>query len=309
MFDAVGIYDALQSMTAMRPVVVDPNISFTQLSQELCAALTEEVLAIVRDQFVAKLQRKKRHLTESAARDFETCAGMTPDAFIANIRKMPLAEVAAWFTQNPGLGEILDRRSDAPSIPILISHHEDALREVKQGFGDTDKPEDYIEAFKTFINSNGNQIPALVTVVTRPQELTRKQLRELQYELDKAGFSETNLAAAWKQMTNQEMAASIIGYIRQAAIGDPLIPFTERVDRAMQTMLASRNWPQPQREWLKKLAAQTKANRLVDRAALDDPDLIFKRDGGGFTRLDKLFDGKLEQVLNHFNDSVWKLPA
>ena len=241
-FDAVGIYDALQGMTAMRPVVVDPNIKFTQLARELTEAPTEEVLSLVRDQFVAKLQRKKRHLSETAARDFETCAGMTPDAFIENLRSIPLPEVAAWFTQNPGLGEILDRKNDGPKDPIFISHHEDTLREVKQGYGDTEKPEDYIESFKTFINSKGNQIPALVTVVTRPQELTRKQLRELQYELDKAGFSETNLSAAWKQMTNHEMAASIIGYIRQAAIGDPLIPFTQRVDHALQTMLGTRAW-------------------------------------------------------------------
>ncbi len=304
-FDAVGIYDSLQGMTAMRPVVVDPSISFTQLTQELSTAPTDEARALVRDQLVTKIQRKKRHLSATAGQDFETAAGMPPDAFIAHIRAIPLAEVAAWFTEHPGLGEILDRKNDGPATPIFISHHPDQLREVKQGFGDTDKPEDYIEAFKTFINSSGNQIPALVTVVTRPQELTRQQLRELQYELDKAGFTETNLSAAWSQMSNQEIAASIIGYIRQAAIGDPLIPFSERVEHALQTMLATRNWTTPQREWLKKLAAQTKANRIVDRSALDDPNLIFKRDGGGFTRLDKLFDGKLDQVLHHFNDSVW----
>jgi type I restriction enzyme R subunit len=74
-------------------------------------------------------------------------------------------------------------------------------------------------------------------------------------------------------------------------------------------MLASRAWTNPQREWLKKLAAQTKANRLVDRAALDDPDLLFKREGGGFPRLNKVFDGKLNQVLTHFNDSIWKTRA
>jgi type I restriction enzyme R subunit len=304
-FDAVGIYESIQGVTAMRPVVVDPNISFTQLTQELSTAPTEEARALVRDQLVAKIQRKKRHLSETAKQDFETAAGMPPDAFIAHLRAMPLAEVATWFTENPGLGEILDRKNDGPSQPVFISHHEDKLREVKQGFGATDKPEDYIEAFKNFVNSSGNQIPALVTVVTRPQELTRKQLRELQYELDKAGFSESNLTAAWSKMNNHQIAASIIGYIRQAAIGDPLIPFSERVDHALQTMLATRNWTTPQREWLKKLAAQTKANRIVDRAALDDQNLIFKREGGGFNRLNKIFDDKLDQVLKHFNDSVW----
>lgn len=53
-FDAVGIHDALQGITAMRPVVADPDISFTQLSQELCAAPTEETLALVRDEFGGK---------------------------------------------------------------------------------------------------------------------------------------------------------------------------------------------------------------------------------------------------------------
>lgn len=304
-FDAVGIYESIQGVTAMRPVVVDPSISFTQLTQELSTAPSDEARALVRDQLVAKIQRKKRHLSETARQDFETAAGMPPDAFIAQLRAMPLAEVATWFTENPGLGEILDRKNDGPSQPVFISHHPDELREVRQGFGSTDRPEDYIEAFKNFVNSSGNQIPALVTVVTRPQELTRKQLRELQYELDQAGFTESNLTAAWSKLNNHQIAASIIGYIRQAAIGDPLIPFTERVDHALQTMLATRNWTTPQREWLKKLAAQTKANRVVDRAALDEEHLIFKTEGGGFNRLNRIFDNNLDQVLKHFNDSVW----
>ena len=61
----------------------------------------------------------------------------------------------------------------------------------------------------------------------------------------------------------------------------------------------------PQRDWLKRIAAQTTANLLVDREALDDPDLVFKREGGGFTRLDKIFNGQLQQVLEAFNDSMW----
>jgi type I restriction enzyme R subunit len=304
-FDAVGIYDSIQSVTAMRPVVVDPAISFTQLTQELCSAPSDEARALVRDQLVAKIQRKKRHLSAKAQQDFETAAGMPPDEFIAKLRAMPLAEVATWFTENPGLGEILDRKNDGPSQPVFISHHPDTLGEVTRGYGETDRPEDYIEAFKNFINTAGNQIPAMITVVTRPQELTRKQLRDLQYELDKAGFTENNLTAAWGKMNNHEIAASIIGYIRQAALGDPLVPFNERVDQALHSMLASRNWTTPQREWLKKLAAQTKANRIVDRAALDEDHLIFKREGGGYKRLNKIFDDKLDQVLKHFNHAVW----
>jgi type I restriction enzyme R subunit len=110
-------------------------------------------------------------------------------------------------------------------------------------------------------------------------------------------------------MTNQDIAARIVGYIRQAAIGDALIPYEQRVDRALQTILISKNWTTPQRQWLQKIAAQTKANLIVDRAALDDPDLVFKREGGGFARLDRIFGGELQQVLDTFNDSIWPLAA
>ena len=256
-----------------------------------------------------KLQRKKRHLSETAARDFETSAGMTPDLFIEKLRNMPLAEVVSWFTENPVLGEILDRKNDGPSTPVFISHHEDELLVAERGYGKATKPEDYLEEFRAFIQSKANLIPALVTVVTRPRDLTRQQLRQLLLELDKAGFSEASLSAAWREMTNQEIAARIISYIRQAALGDPLVPFDQRVDRALQSMLATRAWTNPQRQWLQRIAAQTKANQLVDRAALDDQDLIFKREGGGFPRLNKLFDGQLAQVLSQFNDSLWQCPA
>lgn len=307
-FDAVRIFEAIGTMTAMRPVVVDPKISFSQLVQELVGVNDDEARQLVRDQFLAKLQGKKRHLSEKSARDFETRAGMSPDAFIKKLKAMPIADVAAWFTQNPDLGEILDRKGEGIAQPVLISDHEDALHSTDRGYGKAKKPEDYLKEFSAFINSHSNDIPALMTVLTRPRELTRKQLRELALELDKAGFTETGLATAWREMTNQDIAARIVGFIRQAAIGDALLPYSERVDHALQKLLASKPWTAPQRDWLKRIAAQTKANGLVDREAIDDPDLVFRREGGGFNRLDKIFNGELQQVLEAFNDSLW-LPA
>jgi type I restriction enzyme R subunit len=304
-FDAVQIFATLADMTAMQPVVINPKISFSQLVQELATVKSEEARQLVRDQFLAKLQSKKRHLSEQATRDFEIKAGMTPEAFINKLKAMPLNEVAAWFTQNPDLGEILDRKREGTASPVLISEHEDKLHKVERGYGNGKKPEDYLKEFTAFIQHHSNDIPALLTVRTRPRDLTRKQLRELELELHKAGFTETNLATAWREMTNQDIAARIIGYIRQAAISDALLPYSERVDHALQKLLASRAWTTPQRDWLKRIAAQTKANLLVDREALDDPDLVFKREGGGFNRLDKLFNGELQQVLDSFNDSLW----
>lgn len=304
-FDAVRIYEALQNLTAMQPVVVNPQISFSELCRELRDVATDDERALVRDQFIARLQRKKRHLSEFQERDFETRAGMPPEAFIRELRTMPLAEIADWFTRNPDLGEILDRTDYKPASPILVSVHEDRVISTERGFGHGQRPEDYLKEFSEFIKSRGNEIPALMTVVTRPRELTRKQLREVALELDRAGYTEANLATAWRELTNQDIAARIVGYIRQAAIGDALVPYDQRVDRALAGILASRSWTSPQRQWLQKIAAQTKANLLVDRAALDDPDLVFRREGGGFVRLDRIFEGELQQVLDTFNELLW----
>jgi type I restriction enzyme R subunit len=121
--------------------------------------------------------------------------------------------------------------------------------------------------------------------------------------VDQAGFTETRLATAWHELSNQDIAARIIVYIRQVVIGDTLLPYAERVNHTLQGL--GKPWSNPQHDWLRRIAAQTKANLLVDRDALGDPDLIFKPEGGGFFRLDKLFNGQLQPLLQAFNDALW----
>jgi len=50
---------------------------------------------------------------------------------------------------------------------------------------------------------------------------TRQQLKGLRLLLDSAGYSETTLRSAWRDATNEDIAASIIGFIRQAALEMP----------------------------------------------------------------------------------------
>jgi type I restriction enzyme R subunit len=304
-FDAVRLYEALQDLTEMQPVVTNPKLSFSQLIAELTSADDDAQRELIRDQLVAKLQRKKHSLGSEGPSDFEMVAGMSPQEFIRHLRQTPLAEIGGWFTANPFLGEILDRHADL-NYPMLISEHADHLLGVEHGYGTAASPKDYLQEFEEYIRKNRDTIPALVTVLTRPRDLTRKQLRELALELDKAGFSEVSLETAWRELNNQEIAAKIVGFIRHIATGDPLVPYEQRVDWALQQMLAARPWSGPQRDWLRRIAAQTRVNRVVDREALDDPDLIFQREGGGFARLDRLFDGHLVETLDTFHDLLWQ---
>ncbi len=305
-FDAVRIYEAVQNMTAMKPVVVNPKIPFSQLVKELVEVSTDGERSLVRDQFVAKLQRKKQHLSEQQAADIETITGTSLEEFIRTVRAMSLDEVKQWFASHPALAAVLERRDEIEREPTYVSTHDDELVSVARGYGGGKRPQDYIDAFNLFVRTKGNSIPALMTVLTRPRELTRKQLRELAMELDRAGFSQSHLDSAWRELTNQDMAATIIGYIRKAAADEALVPHAERVDAALKKILAQKNWTHPQREWLKKIAAQTKANVIVDRVALEDPDQLFAREGGGFVKLNKMFDGELEALLANFCDCVWQ---
>ena len=61
---------------------------------------------------------------------------------------------------------------------------------------------------------------------------------------------------------------------------------------------------EPQRKWLARIADQIKHEVVVDRESLEHGE--FKTQGGGFARLNKVFDGKLESLLGELADEVWK---
>jgi type I restriction enzyme R subunit len=304
-FDAVGIYAVLQRFSDMRPVVVNPAIPFRQLLLELEESHDGEVSQLIREQLIAKLRRKRRRLSERQEERFRALTGEEPDAFISRLQSLPIEEARRWLGRLEGLAELLEEQWDGPRRPQFLSEHEDQLRSIEHGYGDGQRPEDYLEGFTAFLKEAGNELPALSLVLQRPWELTRRDLRELRLALDAKGYSETSLATAWRDATNQEMAASIMGHIRQAALGDPLVPYAERVERALQRILASRAWTTPQRQWLQRIANQTKAITIVDREALDDDALLFRREGGGWPRLNALFGGELEQLLHDFQRQVW----
>jgi type I restriction enzyme, R subunit len=300
-FDAVDLYPHLQNLTQMKPVVVNPSITLEQLFREL--AEDDEDRREIRDQALAKLHRRLRRMPQDARRRYEAEAGEAPDALIDRLKNSALSELSAWVKAHPGLGRILDWDAEGQGRLLPISHHPDELVEISRGYGGGVKPEDFLDGFTTFIRGNVNKIAALTVVVQRPRDLTRSQLRALKLELDGMGYSETALRTAWQDARNEDIAASIVGFIRQAAIGDPLVPYGERVQAAMRRILSSRQWSDPQRRWLRRIGEQLEREIVVDREALDQEP--FRADGG-FTRLNKVFGGTLENVLSDIGEEIWK---
>lgn len=304
-FDAVDIYKQLEKVSNMKPVATNPGLTFSKLVEELTQHSAPKLQKLAKNQFLAKLQSKRRHLSDEQQEKFESIAGKSPQEFAEELKEMPLNKVAEWFTNNPGLGEILDSRlGGADVMPVVISDHEDEVVDVNTGYGDGQKPEDYLQAFNNFVNANSNRMVALQTVIQRPWELTRQSLKELALELNKNNFREQELRTAWYEVKNEEITARIIGFIRQAAIGSALVPFEERVDKALESILASQEWKTPQQQWLEAIAKQMKATTIVDNKALDEG--VFKSQMGGIKRANKLFEQPITEILAQFNKALWQ---
>jgi type I restriction enzyme R subunit len=75
------------------------------------------------------------------------------------------------------------------------------------------------------------------------------------------------------------------------------------VDRALREVLAGRSWTAPQRKWLDRIAKQLKIQTVMDKDAFNRGQF---QASGGFTHIDKVFEGRLEQVLVELGDALWE---
>ncbi len=301
--EIVNLDEALQNVIDMRPVVTRPDISLEQLIQELCTVQDADFRRQVKEQLLAKLQRTR--LTDDQLRRLRAATGKDRTQLIQHIRATAPAKLAEWFAQNATATSILYEVHESDAT-LILSEHPDEFRRRERGYGKAKRPQDYLDAFRTYILQHLNDLPALIVVTQRPRDLTRSQLRELRLALDQAGFDEARLRTAWRETTNQDSAASIVGHIRHVACGQPLVSHRERVQAAMQKILTSRPWTEPQRKWLQRIGKQLEQEIVVDREALDAGQF---KEMGGYNRLNRVFQGELEQILRDIADAVWQVAA
>lgn len=315
-YDPVDIYAALQDVSTMKPLVRDPNITLEQLVDELSnpevlgssTSHADDVLAEL-SQKVMRIMRKATKIAENKPAlqqkldELEGLWGVAPAKLHQHLHDMGPKQ-AVNFIQR--IGSLINHVNEIKLIlgserMPLIYEGADEFIERTQGFGINEKPADYLLSFNEFIKNNINQSAALAVVVNKPKDLTREQLKEIKLLLDTNGYTETKLKAAWRNSTNQEIAASIIGHIRQAALGESLIPFDQRVHKALQKIYAMHAWLPAQRKCLERLGKQLIHEVIIDHNFVNN---AFAQEGGA-KRVDKLLDNQLDEVLNTLADGLW----
>ncbi|OEG73872.1 type I restriction-modification system endonuclease [Shewanella colwelliana] len=330
-YDPVDIYSALEAVNTMKPIAKDPNITLEQLVEEISDdAHLEQALNTPGEQtgtntventhahdvlnqlgqkvmrVMRKAVKKSEHKPELKAKldQLEEVWGVAPDKLHQHLHQIGPKQAAQFFKQHQGLLNQLDEvrfLAGSDKMPVIYQGT-DKLIGREQTYGVREKPADYLDSFNHFIKQNINESAALSVVVNRPKDLTREQLKEVKLLLDEAGYNEAHLQSAWRKNTNQDIAASIIGYIRQAAINEALVPFEQRVSNAMQRIYSKHDWNPIQRKWLERLAKQ-----LVHEAVIDH-SFVNQRfaDQGGAKRFNSVLDDQLETVLDELNEFLWQ---
>jgi len=176
------------------------------------------------------------------------------------------------------------------------------LRDVTVGYGDSEKPEDYIEGFKQFLEENQNKIAALRLIATAPTQLKRADLKELILLLDTKGYTLRTLREAWKNVNMQDVAADIIAYIRTLMLGSALVSRENRVKQAFEKLYQEQNWTVPQKNLLQRIEKQMIAETIV---TVEDLDKEPFDEMGGFERINKRFENKLPDILQKINTYMY----
>ena len=304
-YDPVGVYDSLDEVNTMKPVVVNPTATFTQLLEGLEVLTDEKEVQNQINQIIAKLQRRKQNMSSKAMEHFISLSGgYKPTQFIANIQSCDSpSEAKKQLLACGELFKMLDQLKPNGGRSVVISKHEDELLEHTRGYGNGSKPEDYLDAFAAYVKTKMDEIAALNIVCTRPKELTRDSLKSLRLTLDREGFTTQQLNTAISQMTNQEITADIISLIRRYAIGSALISHEARIKRAIDKLKKAHNFSKQELNWIARMEKYLMEESVLNVTVFDE-DGRFKSQGG-FNKINKVFGNKLENIVFELNEYLY----
>ena len=302
-YDPVGVYETLEPVSNMKPVAINPETTFQDLIDGL-KALDQEKHAQQITAIIAKLQRKTKRISSKALDEFTYLTGGKNLAAVAkHLKTADTASAVKYILEHQEAFEVLDKDHVHRKRPVIIDSHEDVVESHERGYGKAKKPEDYIEEFRKFITTHLNEIAALNIVCTRPSELTRETLKQLKIELDRHEFTEKQLNTAWNEMTNQEIVADIIAFIRQQAIGSSLISHEERVKNAFQKLRQNHTFNKDQQNWLGRIEKVMMKEPVLDMQMFEQG--AFKN-AGGFINIDRRFEGQLGDYIRELNQYLYE---
>ncbi|HGF7843904.1 type I restriction-modification system endonuclease [Enterococcus faecium] len=302
-YDAVHLYDTLQEITDMKPLVAKPNQAAMDIYDATINAENDEAFGFYKAELIAKLQRRKQCLSEKAKVEISELNQVESlDQWLQSIKMMSKKELEM---QSENIQRMAEYKTSEQTM--YISEAPDELLFVERGYGEgNEKPSDYLNSFNTFVRENINLIPALQIVVNRPKDLTREDLRTIELKLREKRYDETSLQTAWKNAKNEYIAADIISFIRQAALGSPLVDHEARIKNAMHKVYGAADWTPMQEKWLKRIEEQLLQQPVLGpdaQTAFDDAGVF--QQNGGYKRMKAVFGDQTNSIVETINENLY----
>ena len=304
-FDPIGQYDSMKKYTDMNSVINEKNVqrNVEKIYSLALNAPTEDVLKEYREQLVAKLQRKIQQLDDKQTDELKTAIQEKDlSAWARSLEKATQNKLQFESRKIKTISEFKLK----PQI-ALISYQKDEVVSVERGYGNNnEKPADYLESFNRFIKSSRNEIPAIDILINRPSDLSLQDLRQIQSILSSHGFKENDLQSAWRTTNKISVAASIISFIRQAALGTPLESESAIVDRAMSKVYGMADWTTVQMKWLKRIEEQLKRNHILGpNASKAFNDIEVFKEHGGYKQMKRVFGNQTDEIISLINQNLY----
>ena len=331
-YDAVNIFDVFQNVNTMKPLVVRPHISITQLIRELLDDnLVEKASSIAIDstdgvkrtqadvlldelvqkvnRIVTKAEKYKHHPQQTELRkalaDMEAKFGVESNKLPQMLYTQGLEATRDWLKQNSSIFETslsnIQTALGSVDLPI-ISDAQDGLVERIVDV-DHKRPVDYLQQLTDLLSGQLNQHAAIKAVTTRPSDLSREDLREVDKVLSSEGFTSSEISNMLpSHASNQTYAAQVISVIRRASLGEEPLTVEERYQRGLNKILQKRDWTPAQKKWLERLTKFIAQEVIVDKNMVAQQ---FAKDGGT-KRLSKLLDSDVEILIDEIASSIWE---
>jgi type I restriction enzyme, R subunit len=175
---------------------------------------------------------------------------------------------------------------------------------IKGGTGQEYKPSEYLEAFAQFIHEHQEEVRAVSILLSRPQEWGAAALSELREALTKAPehFTEANLQRAF-QAAHQKALIDIISMVKRAALDtSPLLTAEERVNQAVDRVIAGRELTEAQAKWMEYIRQHLVQNLSIEREDFEAIPVL--SDHGGWGRANRVFESQLSELIEELNKEL-----
>ena len=288
----------------MKPVVTNPATTFTQLLDGLEMIKDEEQIKQQVCLIIGKLQRKWHGMSERTLEHFKSMTdGKDPAQFIFEIEHQSPMDAKKRLLIYRDLFNMLQEPWVNGSKSVVVSKEEDKVTEHSRGYGKSDKPQDYLDAFSKYVQTNRNEIAALNIICTRPKDLTRKSLKELRLTLDREGFTTQQLNTAVSELTSEEITADIISLIRRYAIGSILTSHEARIHKAVEKLKKAHSFSKQELSWISRMEKYLLEESVLNIQVFDEDSRF--RSFGGFNKINKVFENQLESIVLELNEYLY----